>query len=62
MMKGKQIAELADKSWKEIAPKSSSKYKDCFALDVSKWADILYKNQAKDSTYVPVMPNKPSGR
>lgn len=47
-MKGSLITELKDKSWKEIAPKSCSKYKDYFALDVSKWENILYRNQAPE--------------
>lgn len=47
-MKGNQITELKDKSWKEIAPKSCSNYDDYFALDVSKWKSALYQNQAPE--------------
>lgn len=61
-MKGQQISELKDKSWKEIVPKSCSNYEDCFALDVPKWKSTLYKNQTEKYMYAPVMPNKPSGR
>lgn len=61
-MTGKPITQLTDQSWKTVAPKSCSNYKDYFALDVSKWA-VLYKDQkVKDSTYVLTVPNKPSGR
>lgn len=45
-----------------IIPKSCSDYKDCFALDVPKWGVKLYKPQDKDATYIPELPNKPSGR
>lgn len=61
-MKGISITELKDQSWKSIVPKSCSNYEDHFALDVNKWANALYKNQKEAYIYVPVMPNKPSGR
>lgn len=57
-MKGKPIKEFKDHL--SIVP--SSNYKDNFALDVSKWASVLYKGQTESYMYVPVMPNKPSGR
>ena len=43
-MKGKPVKEFKDHV--SIVPKSCSNYKDCFALDVPKWAECLYKNQA----------------
>lgn len=47
---------------KSIVAKSCSDYKDCYALDVKKWAEMFYKDQTKSYIYEPVMPNKPSGR
>ena len=59
-MTGKSINEFKDHV--SIVPKSCLDYNDYFALDVSKWAEKLYKNQEKSYLYVPEMPNKPSGR
>ena len=50
------------KRTESIIPKSCSDYEDYFALDVAKWANKLYKAQDKDATYIPELPNKPSGR
>lgn len=61
-MTGKPIDQLNDQTYQSIIPTSCSDYKDCFALDVPKWATMLYKAQDKSYLYVPVMPNKPTGR
>lgn len=62
LQKAKAISELKDTSWKTIAPKSCSDYKDYFALDNPTWAAKLYKRVEDSYLYVPEMPNKPSGR
>ena len=61
-MKGKPINELKDKSWQSIAPKSCSDYKDYFTLDNEILASKIYKPVTQSQLYIPVMPNKPSGR
>lgn len=61
-MTGKPINQLKDNTYQSIISKPCSDYKDCFALDIPKWASILYK--AQDQSYISDngMVNKPSGR
>lgn len=61
-MVAKPIEELKDNTYQSIISKSCSEYKDYFALDVPKWADILYKAQDKSYISENGMINKPSGR
>ena len=61
-MEGKLITELKDQSFRHIVPKSCADYKDHFILDVPKWGKTIYKAQTSSYLYIPVMPNKPSGR
>lgn len=61
-MIAKDISDLKDQSFKSIVPKSCSDYEDYFVLDNKTLAEKIYCDSSKSNIYIPVMPNKPSGR
>lgn len=40
--------------------KSCSDYKDLYTLDIDKWQKLVYRPENKDTTYIPVLPNRPN--